>query len=96
MKIIKKVNVYPEIDNDMRQEVHKWCEETFGPKGWITEDEWVWFSSSNYDRSKYASFDMTFKNPAHATMFTLKWGGRIQVDSEGTEIIPEVFNSLFE
>jgi hypothetical protein len=39
MKIIKKINVYPEIDNDMRQEVYKWCEQTFGPKGWITEDE---------------------------------------------------------
>ena len=48
MKIIKKVNVYPEIDNDIRQEVYKWCEKTFGPKGWITEDEWIWFSNSNY------------------------------------------------
>ena len=96
MKIIKKVNVYPEIDNDQRQEVYKWCEQMFGPKGWINENEWNWFSSSNYDRSKYASFDMTFNNPAHATMFTLRWGGRIEVVSEGTEVSNEVFDSLFE
>jgi len=96
MKIIKKVNVYPEIDNDIRQEVYKWCEKTFGPKGWITEDEWIWFSNSNYNRSENASFDMTFKNPAHATMFTLKWGGRVEVVSEGTEVLKDHFNSLFE
>jgi hypothetical protein len=76
-KTIKYVIVCPEIDNDERSEVNDWCTEIFGDryKTQIDENQWIWSMRSNYDRSKYASFDMYFKDDRTASMFILRWGG---------------------
>jgi hypothetical protein len=76
-KTIKQVIVYPEIDNDKRQNVMEWCAEIFGDrrKTHIDHNQWIWGMRSNYDRSKYASFDMYFKDDRNASIFILRWGG---------------------
>jgi hypothetical protein len=96
MKTIKRVIVQPELDNPVRKQVNEWCEKTFGPKYGNDGNTWMWNETSNYDRSKYASFDVHFKHPEHATLFVLKWGGKQIIESEGSEVDSEIFNNLFE
>jgi hypothetical protein len=99
MKIIKQINVYPELNNNVRQSVYQWCLEMFGNMHGTEEDDWVWGTKSNYERSRKASFDMQFKNSKHASMFVLRWGGKTETifeDFEKLAVDEEVFNNLFE
>jgi len=69
--------VEPMLMNDVRKDVIKWCEDTFGPKH--RGEKGIWHDTGNYTRSTEAEFDLIFSNKKHAHWFNLKFGGNIRV-----------------
>jgi hypothetical protein len=98
MKIVKEVAVHPYIGNDKRQEVINWCNTQFGEYHETAEGEqWRWYPTSNYTRSKEGTFDVIFRKIEDAEWFLLRWGGDVvYTDVEGSEVDAEVFKNLFE
>jgi hypothetical protein len=101
MKPIKSVIVHPYIGNDQRSDVIDWCYKSFNDSYALDENDFRWFSRSNYERSHEGTFDVYFKSLADAEWFILRWGGNI-VGIE-YEDVPEkfvvredVFKTLFE
>lgn len=74
MKTFKFCKIFPNIDNNERQEVIDWCKKEFGP---MNAEVTRWMSSSNYTYPLEfrGTFDMWFYNQDDANLFLACWGG---------------------
>ena len=98
MKTISKFIVHPEIGNERRAEVYKWCTDQWGDYHEYEGDDWKWFPTSNYERSYDGSFDIHFQDIRLAHLFIIAWGGYVAetVTEYGDTGYTNSFDSLFE
>jgi hypothetical protein len=94
-----KYIVHPNLGNEHRAEVYKWCTSQWGDYYEYEGNDWKWFPTSNYNRGAGSgSFDIHFQDERLVNLFIIAWGGYV-AETEGKptfKVDKRHLQSLFE